>query len=78
VAHGSPRFQKCVGEEIASLRSQIAISIRGCGDRGDAPYAFTERGVAMLSAVLNRERAIQVNIDILCAFVRMISNPVNG
>jgi hypothetical protein len=32
----------------------------------------------MLSAVLNRERAIQVNIDILCAFVRMISNPVNG
>ena len=35
------------------------------------PYAFTEQGVAMLSSVLNRERAIQVNVAIMRAFVRM-------
>ena len=34
------------------------------------PYAFTEHGVAMLSSVLNSERAIQVNIEIIKAFVR--------
>ena len=35
------------------------------------PYAFTEQGAAMLSSVLNRERAIQVNVAIMRAFVRM-------
>ncbi len=35
------------------------------------PYAFTEQGVAMLSGVLNSERAIQVNIAIMRAFVRL-------
>lgn len=35
------------------------------------PYAFTEQGVAMLSSVLNSERAVQVNIAIVRAFVRM-------
>jgi hypothetical protein len=35
------------------------------------PYAFTEQGVAMLSSVLNSERAIQVNIAIMRAFVRL-------
>ncbi|MBI4386699.1 MAG: hypothetical protein HY551_04900, partial [Elusimicrobia bacterium] len=35
------------------------------------PYAFTEQGVAMLSSVLNSERAIQVNIAVMRAFVRL-------
>jgi hypothetical protein len=35
------------------------------------PYAFTEQGVAMLSSVLNSERAIEVNIAIMRAFVRL-------
>ena len=58
-------------EEAASLRSQIATSSRGRGGRRYAPYAFTEQGVAMLSTVLNSERAIQVNIEIMRAFVRL-------
>jgi phage regulator Rha-like protein len=35
------------------------------------PYAFTEQGIAMLSSVLNSERAIQVNIAIMRAFVKL-------
>ncbi len=35
------------------------------------PYAFTEHGVAMLSSVLNSERAVQVNIAIMRAFVKL-------
>jgi hypothetical protein len=38
---------------------------------GSLPYAFTEQGVAMLSSVLNSERAINVNIEIMRAFVRL-------
>jgi hypothetical protein len=38
---------------------------------GALPYAFTEQGVAMLSSVLNSERAIKVNIEIMRAFVRL-------
>ena len=38
---------------------------------GALPYAFTEQGVAMLSGVLNSERAIKVNIEIMRAFVRL-------
>ena len=58
-------------EEVASLRSQFATSNKGRGGRRYAPYAFTEQGVAMLSTVLNSERAIQVNIEIMRAFVRL-------
>jgi ORF6N domain len=58
-------------EEMASLRSQFATSNKGRGGRRYAPYAFTEQGVAMLSTVLNSERAIQVNIEIMRAFVRL-------
>jgi len=53
-------------EEFGSLRSQIASSKRG-GTRY-SPMAFTEQGVAMLSSVLNSEKAIQVNIEIMRAF----------
>jgi hypothetical protein len=57
-------------EEFNDLKSQIVISSWG-GLRRAAPYAFTEQGVAMLSSVLNSSRAIQVNIEIMRAFVRL-------
>jgi hypothetical protein len=38
---------------------------------GSLPYAFTEQGVAMLASVLNSERAVQVNIAIMRAFVKL-------
>jgi len=57
-------------EEFNNLKSQIVISSWG-GLRRAAPYAFTEQGVAMLSSVLNSPRAIQVNIEIMRAFVRL-------
>jgi hypothetical protein len=56
-------------EEFANLKSQIVISSWG-GIRA-APYAFTEQGVSMLSSVLRSDRAIQVNIEIMRAFVRL-------
>ena len=55
--------------ESESLRSQIAISNRG--GRRYLPYAFSEQGVAMLSSVLNSEKAILVNIQIIRTFVRL-------
>ena len=58
-------------EEAHSLRSQIVTSNGGRGGRRYAPYAFTENGVAMLSSVLNSERAIQVNIQIMRAFTKI-------
>ena len=56
--------------EVLNLKSQIVISSWG-GARRAAPYAFTEEGVAMLSSVLRSERAVQVNIEIMRAFVRL-------
>ena len=41
------------------------------GGRRYSPYVFTEQGVAMLSSVLRSPRAIQVNIGIMRAFVRL-------
>jgi len=58
-------------EEAENLRSQIAISSSGHGGRRYLPYVFTEQGVAMLSSVLNSERAVQVNITIMRAFVKL-------
>jgi len=55
-------------EEFDNLRSQIATSNRG-GVRY-VPMAFTEQGVAMLSSVINSEKAIQVNIEIMRAFAQ--------
>ena len=51
-------------------RSQIVILKRGQNLKY-LPYAFTEQGVAMLSSVLHSKRAIQVNVDIMRAFVRL-------
>jgi len=62
-------FQLSRGE-FENLKSQIVISSWG-GLRRARPYAFTEQGVAMLSSVLNSKRAIQVNIAIMRAFVKL-------
>jgi hypothetical protein len=63
---------RLTAEEIANLRSQIATSSSGRhGGRRYPPYAFTEQGVAMLSSVLNSERAIAANILIMRTFVQL-------
>jgi len=60
------------GEEATALRSQFVTLKTGRGQhRKYRPYAFTEQGVAMLSSVLHSERAIQVNIAIMRAFVEL-------
>ena len=56
-------------EELSNLKSQIVIS--SWGGRRKAPLAFTEQGVAMLSSVLNSDRAIEANIVIMRTFVAM-------
>jgi len=56
-------------KEFTNLKSHFVISSWG-GTR-KLPYAFTEQGVAMLSSVLNSERAILVNIAIMRAFVKL-------
>lgn len=67
-------------QEYAALRSQFVISNvagvgvgvgAGRGGRRYAPYAFTEQGVAMLSTVLNSERAVVINIEIMRTFVKV-------
>lgn len=59
-------------EENESLRSQFVTLKKGRGEhRKYLPYVFTEQGVAMLSSVLNSERAINVNIVIMRAFVKL-------
>ena len=59
-------------EELENWRSQFVMSNPGAkmGLRRP-PYAFTEQGVAMLSSVLRSQRAVQVNIEIMRAFVRL-------
>lgn len=56
-------------EEVGNLTLQNAIS--SWGGRRRQPYVFTEHGVAMLSSVLRSERAVQMNILIVRAFVRI-------
>lgn len=58
------------GVEWLNLKSQFVTS-SSWGGRRTAPYAFTEQGVAMLSSVLRSDRAIQVNIEIMRAFVQL-------
>ena len=57
-------------DEYQSLRSQIVTLKRGQHSKY-APFAFTEHGVLMLSSVLNSERAIQVNIQIVRTFTKL-------
>jgi hypothetical protein len=65
---GTFMFQ-LTAKEANSLRSQFATSNEGRGGRRYLPYAFTEHGVVMLSSVLNSERAIQMSILVVNAFV---------
>ena len=74
VKRNLPRFPadfmfQLTEEEYADLRSQIVTS--RWGGRRYLPFAFTEQGVAMLSSVLRSGRAIEVNIEIMRAFVRL-------
>ncbi len=57
------------GDEFENLRSHFVISSWG-GTRY-LPMAFTEQGVAMLSSVLNSERAVNVNIQIMRTFIKL-------
>lgn len=64
-------FQLTIGEQ-ESLRFQFGILKKGRGlHKKYLPLVFTEQGVAMLSGVLRSERAIQVNIAIMRAFVQL-------
>ena len=65
-------------QEVRALRSQF-VTLNDADGRAPGrgrhskylPHAFTEQGVAMLSSVLRSKRAIQVNVEIMRAFVRM-------
>lgn len=66
------RFQVEAVENDNSLRSQIATLKKGRGQHSKyMPYAFTEQGVAMLSGILNSDKAIAMNIAIMRAFVEI-------
>ena len=60
-------------EETDSLLLQTARAKTGRGGRQTPPYAFTEHGIAMLSSVLSSERAVQMHILIIRAFVKLRS-----
>ena len=63
---------RLTSEETKELnRSQIVTGSQKHRDPRFPPFAFTEQGVAMLSSVLRSERAVQVNIAIMRAFVRL-------
>jgi phage regulator Rha-like protein len=66
------RFQIETSESNNSLRSQIVTLKTGRGSHSKyQPYAFTEQGVAMLSGILNSDKAIAMNIAIMRAFVEI-------
>jgi len=68
----SLRFQDGTIDDEESLRSQIATLENGRGKhRKYLPYVFSEQGVAMLSAVLRSQTAVQMSIHIINAFVEM-------
>jgi len=58
-------------EEVVNLKFQTGTSSLEHGGRRKLPNVFTEQGVAMLSSVLRSERAVQVNIAVVRAFVRL-------
>jgi len=70
--YDSLRFQIETLETSNSLRLQNATLKTGRGQHSKyLPYAFTEQGVAMLSGVLNSDKAISMNIAIMRAFVEI-------
>ena len=58
-------------KEHQVLRSQIATSKRGSGGRRYLPNVFTEHGAIMAATVLNSERAVQMSVFVVRAFVRL-------
>ncbi|MGH9602227.1 MAG: ORF6N domain-containing protein, partial [Terriglobales bacterium] len=58
------------GKEFKGLRSQLTTPKPSRGGRRYAPFAFTEHGAIMAAAVLNTERAIEVSVFVVRAFVR--------
>ena len=64
------RFQLSA-REMAILKSQNVISSKGHGGARYRPYAFTEHGAIMAATVLNSERAIEMSVFVVLAFVRM-------
>jgi len=58
-------------EEQTSMRSQIVTASQGKRNTKTTPYAFTEQGVAMLSGILNSDKAIAMNVAIMRAFVEI-------
>jgi hypothetical protein len=58
-------------KEHTALRLQIATSNKGRGGRRYAPYAYTEHGAIMAATVLNSERAVQMSVFVVRAFVRL-------
>ena len=65
-------------EESESLRSQFATSKTGRGGRRYAPYAFTEHGAIMAATVLNSERAVEMSVFVVRAFVRLRETLANN
>jgi len=57
-------------EEVSNLKSQSVTSSWG-GARRALPYAFTEHGAVMLAAVLNSQRAVQMSLHVVQAFVNL-------
>jgi hypothetical protein len=58
-------------DEHDALTSQIAISKKGSGGRRTLPYAFTEHGAVMAANILRSERAVQMSIFVVRAFIKM-------
>jgi phage regulator Rha-like protein len=72
-AHRFPRdfVMQLTAKEAVSLRSQIVTSKPSRGGRRYLPYAFTEHGAIMAASVLNSERAVEMSIFVVRAFVQM-------
>ena len=62
-------FQLTSGEAVAMVSQNVIPSKRALG--GYLPYVFTEQGIAMLSGILRSKKAVQVNIAIMRAFVKL-------
>ena len=65
------RSQSVTASGSTNMRSQIVTASQSKRNTSVAPYAFTEQGVAMLSGVLNSDKAINMNIAIMRAFVEV-------
>ncbi len=67
----SIRSQSVTASESTSMRSQIVTASQSKRNTNITPYAVTEQGVAMLSGILNSDKAINMNIAIMRAFVEV-------